>query len=340
MRIFTIIFLLLISNYAYSDTLSDGTNDCGSGYTLVTRGDGSRSCFPKEQACSIYPSDPYCQPEGFTCPDGSIAPDFTQCPNPQEVPRCSDGSVPPNNDTSLCPNSGTGCSQPLNGAGLCDDGCPTGTTRAQVSDGSTMCVPYNTTPDSNTAGSGTNTTGTGSGTDSNTGTGSGTDSNTTNGGTNTTGTGTNNTGTNTNNTGTGTGTNNTAGTTNNNTAGAVSFLGSGIKSVTDTVKNGAEFIGSKVDYSIGYGSGFFGQAMKLFKTIFIDSIEFILDSFKKLIQSLYDLIGISTALNSFNSLMSSPVGFFLELFSVPELLMATITAYLIRFAIRRIPIIG
>jgi hypothetical protein len=53
-------------------------------------------------------------------------------------------------------SGGTGCSQPLNAAGLCDDGCGAGTVRALVSDGSTTCVGYGGT------GTGTNGTGTGS----------------------------------------------------------------------------------------------------------------------------------------------------------------------------------
>ena len=113
-----------------------------------------------------------------------------------------------------------------------------------------------------------------------------------------------------------------------------------ISALIDTISDFSVWLYELALYQIGYWSLYFGNYLDKSKANLIDIYDYIISTWMNYSLQLYDFIQTTALINAYNSLYSSDVGYFLDVFKVSTLLTAFITASLIRFGIRRLPVIG
>lgn len=113
-----------------------------------------------------------------------------------------------------------------------------------------------------------------------------------------------------------------------------------VQSEIDTLKNMGNAITSKVDYSVKYFSAFIPSIITTSVTsVLTDFWDFLTTSFSSVTDVLYSALKITDMYTAINSL-SGGFGYLLELIGFNLILETTIAAYLVRFGIRRIPVVG
>lgn len=89
-------------------------------------------------------------------------------------------------------------------------------------------------------------------------------------------------------------------------------------------------------YLAGVVSGVFDSLLYYAKYLLYSIANLFFD----LITTLLDGSGIGAAITTINGAWSGPLGYWAGYFLLPQAAAAMVSAYLIRFAIRRIPVIG
>lgn len=93
-------------------------------------------------------------------------------------------------------------------------------------------------------------------------------------------------------------------------------------------------------YEIGYTSAYTNMVQIHLKTMLLDVNDEIVGFWFGYTDYLYTYIKVDKVITAYNAVYSSDSGYFLDFFQVSSFLSAYISASLIRFAIRRIPVIG
>lgn len=93
-------------------------------------------------------------------------------------------------------------------------------------------------------------------------------------------------------------------------------------------------------YMLGYYSSFTASAILRLQVSFQDMYDTILSRAINFTADLYSLAHISELAAQYNALLATDAGYYLDYFLIDTAISSIITAYLIRFGIRRLPIIG
>ena len=93
-------------------------------------------------------------------------------------------------------------------------------------------------------------------------------------------------------------------------------------------------------YQFGYYSVYISNAVDKQKANLYDVYDYVVAYWILYTQDFYQYMNTSALIDAYNALYLSDIGYFLDVFKVSTLLSAFITASLIRFAIRRLPVVG
>jgi hypothetical protein len=105
----------------------------------------------------------------------------------------------------------------------------------------------------------------------------------------------------------------------------------------------SDFFSSLVDwfqyilfFILGMIQGIFEALISIIQFIFFKLYDIIIT----VLESLLDLAGITEKLDLISTSFTGGLGYFFDLFLIPQGLTTLISAYFIRFLIRRLPVIG
>lgn len=93
-------------------------------------------------------------------------------------------------------------------------------------------------------------------------------------------------------------------------------------------------------YQIGYYQSLIANVLLKQRSNLIDVYDYIVSFWLNYTHHLYEYMHITDLIVNYNTLFASEIGYLLDVFQMSALLSAFITASLIRFAIRRLPVIG
>lgn len=93
-------------------------------------------------------------------------------------------------------------------------------------------------------------------------------------------------------------------------------------------------------YCVEYIAGIFGGIMDAIQYYILVGVSYIYNPAFDLLKTLLDASGLGSAITTVNSALVGPLGYFANFFLVPTSITALFGAYLVRFFIRRLPIIG
>ena len=113
-----------------------------------------------------------------------------------------------------------------------------------------------------------------------------------------------------------------------------------ISSTIDALNDFSIWLYELVMYQIGFFMAYSDNYLLKQKNNLIDVYDFIVSFWMNYTDYLYQFMKIPDVINAYNALYASELGFFLDYFKVSLLVSSFITASLIRFAIRRLPVIG
>lgn len=101
-----------------------------------------------------------------------------------------------------------------------------------------------------------------------------------------------------------------------------------------------DWLYGKIFYVLGYIAGFFSALAYKVYSLLQDGWNYIVNIYTDILDGVYAAIGFNSVFQYFGFLNGTGIGYFYEYFGGNELLTVTISAYLIRFGVRRIPVIG
>ncbi|WP_150046123.1 hypothetical protein [Methylomonas rhizoryzae] len=106
--------------------------------------------------------------------------------------------------------------------------------------------------------------------------------------------------------------------------------------VSDFFAKLIEWITYGAEYFAGVIAGLFEAMLAIIKNL----LFLLFSALMTIVEGVIDGSGISTYLGKINTNYTGALGYFLELFQVPQAVSALGLAYIIRFAIRRLPVVG
>lgn len=120
-----------------------------------------------------------------------------------------------------------------------------------------------------------------------------------------------------------------------------------MEGVSNAVSNLSQFFQDAFDwlyevimYAVGYILGYLSQMQLKGFVMFQDFYDSLMSDLFNKTEDLYDLIKIADTINLFNQFMQTDACYIANAFLLPQWFMGIISAYLIRFGIRRLPFIG
>lgn len=117
-------------------------------------------------------------------------------------------------------------------------------------------------------------------------------------------------------------------------------IANAISNIADFLNDAFNWLYEAIMYAVGYVLGYISQMQLKFFVYCIDFYDSIMNDLFQATEKLYDLIHIGDLISLFNSFMVSDACYMAKSFLMPEFFIAVISAYLIRFGIRRLPFIG
>ncbi|MDD1606081.1 MAG: hypothetical protein LUP96_05205 [Methylococcaceae bacterium] len=93
-------------------------------------------------------------------------------------------------------------------------------------------------------------------------------------------------------------------------------------------------------YQLGYYSAWSSNFLDKQQITLIDVYDQVIGFWFNYTDYLYDYIKTADLIAAYNALYASDAGYFFDVFKISALLSGVITASLIRFAIRRLPVVG
>ena len=114
-----------------------------------------------------------------------------------------------------------------------------------------------------------------------------------------------------------------------------------ISRVISALEEFSYFIYDLAMYCLGYFTALFSlMFVKLF-VLFIDIYDYLISDLLASVDALYNYAGITPAINAFNVFVTNPdYVYYSSMFQFSMIFKTIVTAYLIRFAIRRLPFVG
>lgn len=100
------------------------------------------------------------------------------------------------------------------------------------------------------------------------------------------------------------------------------------------------FIISWIGYYMGYIQGFLTACLYKLYGLLRYLLETVLYPFISMIESFLGALHLDSIYSSFNSLMQSGYGYYLNYFMVPAAISGLLAAFFIKFMIRRLPVVG
>ena len=113
-----------------------------------------------------------------------------------------------------------------------------------------------------------------------------------------------------------------------------------LSNIIDAISDFSRWLYELFMYSIGYFTAFFAAWLLRLQASFQDIYDSSLSNSINFSYKLYELVKIQEVTAAYNNLLSGDSGFYLDYFMCDTILTSVLGAYLIRFAIRRLPIIG
>lgn len=113
-----------------------------------------------------------------------------------------------------------------------------------------------------------------------------------------------------------------------------------LSNIIDWLNEFASWLYEAMMYHLGYALGYLSQMIFKSYVFIIDLYDSILNDAFQTTELLYQLSKIPDVIQAFNDYMASDVCYYASSLLLPSLFSGVITAYLIRFGIRRLPIIG
>jgi hypothetical protein len=100
------------------------------------------------------------------------------------------------------------------------------------------------------------------------------------------------------------------------------------------------FINDTITYLLGYISGLISAIFTRLFYFLHEFLEFVLSPLASFVEDSFNSVGVTELLQIYSGFSSSPISYFFDYFRVTDLLLAVLSAYILRFVIRRLPFVG